>query len=292
MQFYQLACLVAVAEQKSFSRAAKMLFLSQSTVSNHISNLEQEYGQKLFDRLGKEVRLTPFGEKMYHWAGEILRLREKAEEDLRTGEQEIKGQLLVAASTVPAQYMLPSLLAQYYASYPRVVISLSQGSSMNIIKEVLQGQIELAFVGEKYEESHLVYRLFRQEHLVLITPRDRNYPATVSLPDLLEEPFIFRQAASGTQDFIEKVLQREHIHKNRLQIVGYFDSPEMIKQLVARGVGVSIISETAALDSIEQGLVNAYAIHEMREKRSFYIVHHRKKTLSPAAQKLLLHVAP
>ncbi len=292
MQFHQLVCFVKVVEKKSFSIAAEVLYLSQSTVSTHISSLEKYFGQKVFDRLGKEINLTPFGEKLYQWAKEILQIRENALWDLKDWTGKIQGNINIAASTVPAQYMVPSIIAKFLKKYPQVKFNLTQESSKKTAKSILKGNSDIGMLGEKYFEDKIKYISYTQEKLVLITPSSLKLKDPVHIEDIIEEPFIFRKAGSGTQKVIEKILKQQNIKKERINIIGYFDSVQSIKHGVKEGIGVAIISEIAARDFQKRGLINVNTITEFKEDRIFYLAYNKQKTLSPLAMEFIKTVIP
>src|SRR5690554_2361392 len=137
MQYHQLIAFVSVVEQKSFSKAAENIFLSQSTVSTHISSLEKYFEQKLFDRLGKKVVLTPFGDRLYYWAKEMLTLREKALWDLKDWTGKTEGNISIAASNVPAQYIAPTILSNFLKKYPGINFSIVQLNSQKTAEALI-----------------------------------------------------------------------------------------------------------------------------------------------------------
>jgi DNA-binding transcriptional LysR family regulator len=287
MQFQQLFVFTKVAEKNSFSKAAEDIFLSQSTVSNHIINLESYFGQKLFDRLGKEIVLTPFGQKLYPWAQEIIKIKEMAIWDLKDWTGKIQGKLSIAASTVPAEYMVPLLVSNFRKQYPKVQFSLTQSNSETVAEVLLKGAAELGILGEKYYPEKISYIPFINERLVLITPTDLKLEDPVSVNALINLPFIFRTPGSGTQATVKKLLTKLGLHSSNLNIVAYFDSVQAVKQGVKAGLGVAIISEIAAADYANYNLVNSYQIDEITEKRAFYFAYNSQLTLSPLIKEFI-----
>lgn len=287
MQFYQLKAFVKVADRKSFSRAAEDLYLSQSTVSIHVSSLEKYFSQKLFDRLGKEVALTPFGQKMYYWAREILKARESALWELKEWTGKTEGRIHIGGGTVPAQYMLPYLVSQFSKKYPGIEYLVTKNSSQLIAESLLQGETDLGVLGEKYYEDKLDYLPYMEEKLVLITPKETLMDNPVSLFNLLEYPFIFRKAGSGTQAVLEKIFKKEGVNPSKLKVPALFNNVESIKQGVKAGLGFSIISEIAARDYQKIGFLNTYELKEINEKRSFYFACNYRKTMAPYVEEFI-----
>ncbi|MEW6623718.1 MAG: selenium metabolism-associated LysR family transcriptional regulator [Bacillota bacterium] len=287
MQFHQLVAFVRVAEQKSFSKAAESIFLSQSTVSTHISSLEKHFGQKLFDRMGKEVILTPFGERLYYWCSQILNLRDAMVWDLKEWTGKVEGSIYIAASTVPAQYMAPSLIARFLKKYPGIDFTLNQSDSQGVVECLIRGEADVGILGDMYELDKIKYTPFFSEKLVLITPKDIILASPVSILELYDYSFIFRKAGSGTQAVVEKIMKEAGLAIKDFKIIGYFDNVQSIKQAVKEGMGLSIISMTAAQDYFESGLINAYNMVEFNKEREFYLAYNTQKTLSPLAQEFI-----
>jgi len=281
LQFYQLFAFTRVAEKKSFSKAAEDIYLSQSTVSSHISSLEKHFGQKLFDRLGREVVLTPFGEKLYHWAKEILKLKEMAIWDLKEWTGKVEGIFHIGAGTVPAQFMVPFLTSQFFKKYPGISFTLTQNSSQLVAEEILKGNVDLGILGEKYYPEKIEYIPFLSEKLVLITPPELKLRDPVSIYHVLDYNFIFRKPGSGTQHVVEKFFKKEGLEPGCLNVVAYFNNVQSIKQGVKEGLGVSIISEIAAMDYAQSNFINKYELNEIKERRTFFFAYSRQKTMAP-----------
>lgn len=287
MQLYQLSCFITVAEKRNFSKAAESLFLSQSTVSTHIGNLEKYFGQKLFDRLGNKSLLTPFGEKLYRWAKEIIELKDTALWDLREQSSIMQGQIKIIASTVPAQYIVPLLISRFIKKHAQVQFVLLQENSKKVAESLLKGAGDLGLLGEKYYTDKVQYTACMQEKLVLITPVKVTLQEPISILDLSDYPFIFRNSTSGTQTIIEKIFQKSQVKLADFKIAAYFDTVQAIKQGVKEGIGISIISEIAARDYYTNKFINVYKLKEINKKRTFYFAYNRQKTLSPLVKEFL-----
>lgn len=284
MLLHQLEVFTQVAEKASFSKAAESLFLSQSTVSTHIGNLEKHFGQKLFDRLGKQVVLTPFGEKLYPWAREILILKDKALWEIKDWTGRIDGHLSIAASTVPAKHIIPFMLSKFLEKYQGVKFLLEQSSSEKVAEKLVKGETEIGMLGKQYYQEQLKFVPFAGEKLVLITPANIQLKDKLSISDLVDYPFLFRKSDSGTQANLEKMLNKADVALSDLQVIGYFDSLETLKEAVKEGIGISIISAIAAVDYEKNKLINTYELAELPESRMFYFAYHQKRTLSPLAE--------
>ena len=288
MLLHQLLIFTKVAEEKSFTRAADSMYLSQSTISTHINNLEKYFGQKLFDRIGKGVVITCFGEKLYPYAKEILAIQEKVIWELKD-IHEVEGQIKIAASTVPAQYILPGLIARFSQKYPGVKFIVESSDSKDVSELLVKGEADLGIMGNQYNIDKLDFISIIEEKLVLAAPPDYNLSDNVSIKDLNGLPFLFRKYGSGTQAIIEKTLYKAHVDITKLNVIGYFDSVQIVKQCIKEGMGVSIISEIAVADYVQQNFVKAYELNEFTEKRPFYLAYNKKRTLSPVVHEFIAH---
>lgn len=208
----QLEVFVTTAEYGSFTRAADVLYLSQSTVSSHIRSLEETLGVLLFDRAARRrVALTEAGKRIYPTArGIVDRCRV-----LQSNLPEREGNLLtVGASTVPAQYLIPRLLADFSRQRPDCQFLLRRGDSAGIHELLRSGQIAVGFVGMRMDEKAFRYVPLLEDHLVLVTensPCFQDLPAEAGLELLLREPVIVRETASGTWLETEKWLRGQGI---------------------------------------------------------------------------------
>lgn len=292
MLLHQLNIFIKVAEEKSFSKAADAIYLSQSTISSHIGNLEKYFGQKLFDRMGKEVILTHAGEKLFPIAKEMLSLQDYAVQALVESTWKIEGHIRIAASSVPAQYIVPKYISQFNKKFPNVKFSLDLLDSVHVAERLVRGEADIGILGHQYFDEQLKYIPIMKEKLVAIAPLDIEFPTGFSLANLSQYPVLFRKHGSGTQVSVEKILKKAHIDISTLNIVGYFDSVQVIKQCVKEGMGVSIISEIAAEDDTNLHLINTYNLVDSTENRSFYLSYKTARTLSPAVDEFIKSFSP
>lgn len=156
MDLHQLFVFTKVAEYKSFSRAADDIFLSQSTVSSHIQSLEKTLKMKLFDRIGKEIIITDNGKRLYHWALQLLELKDQAILDLNQGTRDFHGAIRLGASSVPAQFIVPGIIEEFRDDYPNITFHISQSPSKGVAEKVLNGTVDIGILGEKYDNSTLI----------------------------------------------------------------------------------------------------------------------------------------
>ncbi|WP_144555911.1 selenium metabolism-associated LysR family transcriptional regulator [Bacillus sp. X1(2014)] len=280
MDLHQLYVFTKVVENKSFSKAADEIFLSQSTVSSHIQALEKMLNIKLFDRVGRESILTPQGERLYQWALKLLLIKDQALLDIKVGMTDLRGMIRIAASSVPGQFMIPRMVKQFRKHYPEVTFHINQSSSKIVAEKVLNGSVDVGILGEKYENDKLRYIPLVKEKLVLITSNQNEMVGPIKIRDILNYPFVMRNSSSGTNALLERVLKKNNIHKEQLNIIAYTESGQSLMQFVIQDIGISIISEIAAREYSSNNMLKMHAINGFDDERYFYLVYNINKTQS------------
>lgn len=289
MELNQLRAFCAVVENKSFSKAGEAVHLSQPTVSIQINSLERELGARLLDRQGREVTTTGVGALLYHHAREILQAVNEAEQAIEQLKGLMKGGLTIGASTIPGEYILPSLLADFKGKYPGIDINLVIGDTKEIVEKVTDAEVEIGVVGTRVKSDKLVFTGFTTEKLVLIAPANCSWlqGEVVTVEALKKVPFILRESGSGTRATVKQKLHEAGVREEDLNIVMMLGSTAAVKRAVESGVGVSLISERAIEKEIRLGLVRKIPVKDLALDREFFIVYRRGRSLSPATKALL-----
>ena len=286
MKLNQLEILCKIIESGSFSRAAGSLHLSQPTLTEHIKSLEDYLGVTLLDRLGREVVPTKAGEILYEYAQKILNLKAEAEQKLYSLRGELKGELVVGASTIPGEYILPALIKDFRDNFPTIFIKLSVGDTKKVIEETLNNQIELGIVGPEVKSAKLEYYPFIKDELILVVPPLSSWKKvkSITLEKLKEVPFVLREEGSGTRMVMEKTLENYGIGVSDLEVVATLGSTMALVQAIKRGVGGSIISYRAVKEDLKKGALKRIPIEKVKFYRKFYLVLRRGKTRSPLCE--------
>lgn len=289
MDFKQIEAFINVAKYRSFSKAAEAIFLSQPTVSAHIASLEQEINMILFDRNGKDVRLTKAGSIFLEYAINMVNTRNTAIITLSEFDNKISGNLSIASSTTPCRFILPSLVKSFYELYPEVQFSIYEDSTRNVVNHIISGSADIGLVGEIIDDPKLEFKKIENDRLVLIS----NLPylqKNLTLKDIIKLPFILREKGSATRNVFEHSIGDLGISPERLNVFSEVSSLEAVLQFVKCGLGVSIVSELACSDYITSNLITKHYIEELDLQRSIYIVTHQKRTLPPAAREFYNHI--
>ena len=294
MNLKQLEAFVCVVEQKSFSGAAKVLYLTQPTVSAHIQSLEKELGCRLLARSTKELFVTAKGERLYLYARQMLGLEEKILKEFHLKGRHHTERLAIAASTIPGQYILPEILTAYRNRCPDEKFQVIQSDSQGVVEKIIGHDVELGFTGTRLPENRCVFTPFFKDKLVVITPPTEEYRKykQTGFPalKLREVPFLIRESGSGTRRETEEFLQRFGIHISELNIAAHIDHPEIIQRSVSKGLGGAIISEKAVQDYTEEGKILQFDLQEGIIHRDLYLVWEKELELSAAAAGLVDYV--
>jgi DNA-binding transcriptional LysR family regulator len=290
IDFRHLETFCRVAALKSFSRAADDLFLTQPTVSGHILSLERSLSLRLFDRTGREIRLTKAGEMFLRYASKILAVRKDLLNALSEFSQGIRGELSLGASTIPGEYLLPRLMGDFKREHPRFTLSLKISDTKDIVQELLQGHIEFGMIGAKVDHPSLHYEKFQEDEIIVIAPSD--HPLTrkrsVGFEDLLKEPWIIREEGSGTQMTVERVLRKKGKSLKDFNVAIEMGSTSSVKEGVKAKLGLAFISRRAVEEELNRNLFTSITLEGLESiSRQIYIVSQRGKTLSPAGMEFL-----
>ncbi len=288
IDFKELEAFVHVLELRSFSKAARRLYLSQPTVSGYIASLERKLSSKLLIRTTKEIFPSETGNIVYGYAKEILRLREATVQAVGNLHTKMKGVISVAASTIPGQYYLPKLLRAFREKYPDISFNLQMADSAEVVDLVTTRKVDIGFAGARFHNTKCVFSEFADDRLVIITPNEPRFQALpqTAFPSaqLAKETFICREEGSGTRMETEQFLRRMGVDPAAVDLAVEVRSTELIKQMVSEGVGISIISERASRDHCRFGKLLAFDADNVNIRRKLYILRHKNGILSPVSQ--------
>ncbi len=293
MEIRKLEAFCKVVELKSFTRAAEAMLLSQPTISEHIRSLEEELGQKLVDRLGRDIGVSPAGSVLYGYARKILETRSEAVQAIEQYSGKLVGRIRLGCGTIPGTYILPRLIGDFCNQNSLIKATLTISSSRIISKKVLDGDIEFGVVGAKWNENGLTWTEMFSDELTLVV-----YPShpwalkkKVSIQKVLEEPFILREPESGTRKVFSRILEQNGFSESSLREVAEIGSTAAIKEAVKAGMGVSILSRLAVTDEVKCGRLVSVALSGKTLYRPFYLIQRKNRALSPVTSAFLNYLA-
>jgi len=286
MNIKQLEVFLAVAETGSFSKGASATYITQSTVSQHISALEREFDLPLFDRTGKGALLTGAGKLLALHAGRILaelRGAEKAMHRFRGAEE---AELTVGGSNIPADYMIPAALPRLLQRFPGLTTTVCQGDSRSILDRLLKEEVELCVVGSSFDLEGVEYSPLGQDLIRLVVSPGHPWcgRGIVTVNEIAAEPLIFRESGSGTGKSVLEALEQAGVDRRGLTIKAVLGSNEAIKQAVMGGLGVSFVSEISVRQELERGSLVAVDLQGLEIVRRFHLATRAGRVLSPAAR--------
>ena len=291
MNLKQLEAFVEVAESGSFSKAAKRLFLTQPTVSAHILALEKELDIRLFVRNTKEVCLTEEGQRLYLYARQMADLQYKIEEEFGHRKEEEKQCIVIAASTVPAQYLLPELLAKFNDKYTGEQLRIQEMDSAQVVEQISEHKADIGFTGTVLEKKHCKYVPFYRDEMVIITPNSGHYRTLAresrDISWICRETMLMREEGSGTRKEAERQLSELGILPAHLNILASIGNQETIKKSVMQGLGISILSNLAVREETEDGKLLTFSIPSERSGRDINVVYNKNYQLSKSAKRFL-----
>ena len=282
MELDQIAAFLEVARQRSFSRAAEKLYRTQPAISAQIRSLEIECGQKLFDRMGRKIFLTPPGEVLFEYGQQLAALHRETLQRVREAQGAVAGKLALGANEATCLYVLPQVFAEFKKKYPQVSISIYRNFSHKILQKLAENQIDAGIVTLPVAEKNLkVTPIFEDELQVVLPP---GHPlakrAVIKLEELAAQPLIFPKGGH-TRELLEKLFRH---HREGLQISMELASVESIKKFVGAGLGVSLISSSYAQMESKSGALKLVPLHGAKIVRKLGLVYRTDRHLSHAAQ--------
>ena len=292
MDIHRLEVFCKLVELQSFTKAADAVCLTQPTVSEHIRALEEMVGEKLVDRLGREVLPTPAGEILYQYARKIIQIRDEAIQALQKFRGNLSGHLHIGASTIPGTYILPEYIGSFKASHPSIQITLKISGSAEIVARILDGSMEIGLIGAKWGDRRIVLEeIFSDELLLVVFP---GHPwaqsGSIDLSSLAEEAFILRERGSGTRMVMNQALEASGFDPTSLKVVAEMGSTEAVRQGIKARIGVSILSSQAVAEDLERGTLFGVALKGVRLNRPFYLAQRKNRQISPLGTAFLNHL--
>ncbi|MBC7358206.1 MAG: LysR family transcriptional regulator [Desulfacinum sp.] len=292
MDLRRLEVFCKVVELGSFTKAAESVLLSQPTISEHIRTLEELVGERLVDRLGREVLPTQAGTILYEYARKILALKDEALQALAAYRGDLAGELTVGASTIPGTYILPRLIGTFKEKHREVQIRVHIASTAEVAEGVLDGRHELGLVGSQWKDRRLDFQQIFSDELVLAVPKGHRWSGRreVAVEELADEPFIARHRGSGTRMVAYHYLEQHGLEPRRLRVVAEMGTTEAVRQSIKAGIGVSILSRQAVAEDAAHGLLAIVPLRGLVMERPFFLVKRRGREPSPLCASFEAHL--
>ena len=266
----------------SFSEVAKKLGVSQPAVSFQIQKLEHQLGMRLIDRTQRAITLTAAGKRLLRFAESVESERDLLQHDLEQMREKVSGDLLIAASTIPGEFLLPPLLAKFKQRHPAVKIQVDISDSLAVINRVRDNTYEVGFCGMAPEGRDLASFKVAGDEIVLIVFPEHPFARKGEVsPDELEgEPFIFREATSGTQRSLESRLSQSGLDLRKFIPNLILGTTQAVVSAVTAGAGIAFVSNLAIKKSLALALVRQVGVHGLHLSRDFYCIYRQERVVS------------
>ncbi len=275
MDLHKIKIFLTVFKEKSITKAAEKLFISQPTVTEHLKILEDELGNPLFIRAGKNLKPTEYAliiyPKMNKFFNDYLDLMSSLNLKKKTLEK-----LTIGCSSVPAEIFIPISLKTYLREFPDVVIEIITNDSFNIIQKIISYEIMLGLVGTKINNENLVYEKIYEDELVIAAKHNLFYSNTLKIEDIKKYPLILREEGSGTRKELEKFFKEQNISLKTIKPKIITNDQKLMVTLLKENNYIGFMSKMVAKNS---GL-SAHYLQNMSIKRGIYAVYRKNIKLT------------
>ncbi|WP_210464878.1 LysR family transcriptional regulator [Rufibacter roseolus] len=276
-----------VARQLSFTKASQILYISQSAISKQIKALEDHYKTGLFERHGNTISLTPAGQLLFQKLEAVQQIQNDLHQELPLISQEFQPQisLVLGASTTISLYILPPVLSAYLTQYPQVELSLRNRNSENILKALLDHDIDLGIIEGINKVSQVTYTPFLTDEVIAVcSPRNPLIKHDLELKDLYQIPLALREAGSGTLAVLEEALVQRGVKLAQLPVRVRLGGTEALKNFVRVDTCLAFLPRQAVLKELESGELVQVKIKDLQVQRTFNFIQ-RKGTENNAPYK-------
>ncbi len=264
---------LSVAENLSFSKAAKEMLISQPAITKHIKELESKLNIALFERKGNKVYLTKAGELVYEYFKKINLSYRDLEFEIGKLHDTYKGKLRIGASSTISQYFIPAVIAAFHKRYPEIKVYLFNGNSFEMEQKLLKNEIDIALVENEASQTNIQYSNFLDDEIIACTGENSvySYLNYISISDLQNIPIVLREKGSGTLEVIKNSLSTNKIDIEKLNIQIYLGSTEAIKNFLSNFDGIALVSEKSVEKELLLKTIKKIPIKNLTISRKFRI---------------------
>ena len=268
-----------VATQLSFSKAGKILFISQPAISKHIKALEDYYKQTLFERNGNNIKLSAAGNLLFSQLKQAKKIQNQLEFELSTltDEFKAKGELKLGASTTVALYIIPKMLSAFHQKYPEIKLSLLNRNTDTIVKALLDEDIDIGIVEGKKKLSSIIYQPFIKDEVVAVCSAKSAIAKkkNLTLNELKKTPIVLREQGSGTLDAVKDFLQKKGIKLSELKVGIRLAGTEALKNFLREDECLGFLPKGSVTRELKDGDLIAIKIEHFKIERNFFFIQRR-----------------
>lgn len=272
---FRLQVFYSVANNASFTKAARELHITQPAITNNIKELENSLGITLFERNHGGISLTRAGKILLDYAERAIGEHKKMEYEISLLKNSFSGKLRIGASTTIEQYVLPMLLSKFNQEYPDIEISVFNNNTMHVEKDVLSHKIDLGVIEGNPGQVEFRYIPFMEDEIVAIAHVSQSVSKNtqISLEDLIKTPLVLRELGSGTLDVILGALYRKNIKLKDMHVKMHLGSTESIKTFLKNSNCISLVSVHAVSREIARGDFQIIDIDGLDIPRTFNFIY-------------------
>lgn len=282
MNLDYLRTYLEVIKTGSFSEVARKLSISQPTVSFQIQKLERDLGVRLIDRSKKTIIMTEAGKRLLRFAEFVEEERARLLDDVEQLREEVAGDLVITASTVPGEFLIPAILSEFKVQHPAVGIRVAVSDSLTVINDVQNGAYEVGFCGAMPEGQDLESFKIAEDEIVLIVFPEHPFAnrPEVSPMEVVGEPLIFREETSGTQRSVESQLLEAGFNLGQGAPKLILGTTQAVVSAVEAKAGIAFVSSLAIKKSCALGLVKVVEVEGLRLRRDFFCIYREERIVS------------
>ena len=292
MNLEYLKTYIEVVRLGSFSEVAEKLSISQPAVSFQIQRLERDLGVRLIDRSKKTITMTEAGKRLLRFAEAVEDERSRLWQDLDQLREEVSGELVIAASTIPAEFLLPPILGEFKTLHPAARTQMIVSDSLTVINGVQDGHYDVGFCGMGAGDQDMESFKIADDEIVLIVFPEHPFAdrKDISFSELEGEPLIFREQTSGTQQSLETLLSRSGFNLKKFVPNLILGTTQAVVAAVEARAGIAFVSNLAIKKSLALGLVRQITVSELKLNRDFYCIYRQKRVVSRLLEEFIAFV--
>jgi len=292
MNLDYLTTYLEVVKLGSFSEVAKKFSITQPAVSFQIQKLEQDMGVRLIDRGQKTFTMTEAGKRLHRFAETVKDERARLMYDIEQLREEVVGSLIISASTIPGDFILPVVVSEFKTLHPAINVQIVISDSTTVIEDILNGTYDVGFCGMSPEREELESFKMAADEISLIVFPDHPFASKqqVSFMEVAAEPLIFREKTSGTQRNIEAMLHKAGFDITRCKPKLVLGTTEAVVSAVEARAGIAFVSSLAIKKSLALGLVKVINVEGLDSKRDFYCLYRKERMVSRLLEEFVTFV--
>jgi len=292
MNLGYLRTYLEVIKLGSFSKVAKKLSISQPAVSFQIQKLERDLGVRLIDRRQKTITMTEAGKRLLSFAQCVEQEQAHLRHDLDKLREEVTGDLIITASTIPGEFLVPTILSKFKAQHPTIGIQLAISDSLTVIAGVESGVYEVGFCGMAPEGKEIESFKVAEDEIVLIVFPEHPFAQRqeVSLIEVAEEPLIFREETSGTRRSLESLLLKAGFDLGKFTPKLILGTTQAVVSAVEARAGIAFVSNLAIKKSVALSLVKVVKVEGLRLRRDFFCIYLKERVMSRLLEEFIAFV--